>query len=88
MKTPDLLSQADEQTLENFLSDATLQLLQLLETNLTHPAKLHEILLTLHSPEELLLSKIHRDLLLDLLTPQQAKILRFYSPVTSDISSN
>ena len=88
MKISDLLSKADEQTLQNLLGSAIFHLLKLLETNLTHPAKLQEILLTLHSPQKLLLFKPYRDILLDLLNPQQAKILIFYSPITSEISSN
>ncbi|MDB9303195.1 DEAD/DEAH box helicase [Nodularia spumigena] len=75
MNFNDLLSKADEETLQQLLGSATFQLLKLLEPNLVHPSKLREILLTLHTPEELLLSKKNRDLLFDLITPQQAKIL-------------
>ncbi|MEM8779494.1 MAG: DEAD/DEAH box helicase [Cyanobacteria bacterium P01_G01_bin.49] len=75
MNFNDLLSKADEDTLQQLLGSATFQLLKLLEPDLTHPSKLREILLTLYTPEQLLLSKDKRDLLLDLITPQQAKIL-------------
>jgi superfamily II DNA or RNA helicase len=71
----ELLSKADEETLQRLLGSATFQLLKLLEPNLVQPNKLREIILRLHTPEELLLSKQHRDLLLDLITPQQANIL-------------
>ncbi|MBW4426656.1 MAG: DEAD/DEAH box helicase [Nostoc desertorum CM1-VF14] len=75
MNLNDLLSKADEQILQQLLGSAAFQLLKLLEPNLVHPSKLREILLTLHTPEELLLSKEKRNLLFDLITPEQAKIL-------------
>ncbi len=50
-------------------------MLKLLEPELTHLSKLREILLTLYTPEQLLLSKEKRDLLFDLISPKQAKIL-------------
>ena len=75
MNFKDLLSKANQETLQKLLGSATYGLLQLLEPNLTHPNKLQEVLLTLHTPEQLLLSKEKRDLLFDLVTPQQAKIL-------------
>lgn len=75
MNFNDLLLKADEGTLQELLGSATFQLLKLLEPDLVHPSKLREILLTLHTPEELLLSKEHRNLLFDLISPQQAKIL-------------
>lgn len=75
MNFNDLLSKADEETLQQLLGSETFHLLKLLEHNLVHPSKLREILLTLHTPEELLLSKEKRDLIFDLITPEQAKIL-------------
>ncbi|MBW4618588.1 MAG: DEAD/DEAH box helicase [Cyanosarcina radialis HA8281-LM2] len=75
MNFNDLLSKADEETLQRLLGSATFRLLKLLEPNLVHPSKLREILLTLYTPEELLLSKEHRNLLFNLITPEQAKIL-------------
>jgi len=83
----DLLSKADEETLQKLLGSATFQLLKLLEPNLVHPSKLIETLLTLHTPEELLLSKEKRDLLFDLMTTEQAKILSIVleAPVNQDL---
>ncbi len=75
MNFNDLLLKADEQALQQLLGSATFQLLKLLEPDLVHPSKLREILLTLHTPEELLISKENRNLLFDLITPEQAKIL-------------
>ena len=75
MNFKDLLSKANEETLQQLLGSATYQLLQLLEPKLTHPSKLQEVLLTLHTPEQLLLSKEKRDLLFNLVTLEQAKIL-------------
>lgn len=63
MNFNNLVSKVDEETLQQLLGSATFQLLKLLEPNLVHPSKLREILLTLHTPEELLISKQHRNLL-------------------------
>ncbi len=75
MNFNDLLSKANEQTLQKLLGSATFQLLKLLEPNLVNPSKLKETLLILYTPQQLLLIKEKRDLLLDLITVQQAKIL-------------
>ncbi|AFY33519.1 DEAD/DEAH box helicase [Calothrix sp. PCC 7507] len=75
MNFNDLLAKADEETLQELLGSATFHLLKLLEPNLVHPSKLREILLTIYTQEELLLSKEKRNLLFDLITPEQAKIL-------------
>ncbi|CAD5983470.1 Putative DNA repair helicase RadD (plasmid) [Planktothrix agardhii] len=84
MNFNDLLLKADEDTLQQLLGSATFQLLKLLEPNLVHPSKLREILLTLHTPEELLLSKEQRNLLFDLITPEQAKILTVVLEATEE----
>ncbi|TVQ44377.1 MAG: DEAD/DEAH box helicase [Gloeocapsa sp. DLM2.Bin57] len=74
MNFNDLLLKADEKTLQQLLGNATFKLLKLLEPDL-NPSKLREILLTLYTPAQLLLSKKKRDLLFDLITPEQGKIL-------------
>jgi DNA repair protein RadD len=71
----DLLLKADEDVLRQLLGSATFHLLKLLEPNFVHPSKLRQILLTLYTPQQLLLTKEKRDLLLDLVSPKQAKIL-------------
>lgn len=75
MRFDDLLSRADDETLQTLLGDAVIRLLKLLDFSLATPTKLQEILLGLHSPESLLLSREHRILLIYLLRPEQAKIL-------------
>lgn len=75
MKFDALLSRADDETLQTILGSAVIRLLKLLDSSLVTPTKLREILLGLHSPESLLLSKEHRTSLIYLLRPEQAKIL-------------
>lgn len=75
MKFDDLLSRADDETLQAILGSAVVRLLKLLDSSLATPSKLREILLGLHCPESLLLSKQHRSSLVYLLRPEQAKIL-------------
>jgi superfamily II DNA or RNA helicase len=75
MKFDDLLSRADDETLQNLLGSAVLRSLKLLDPTLTSPSRLREILLELHSPESLLLNEATRKQLLELLRPEQAKIL-------------
>lgn len=75
MNFNDLLLKAEQGTLKKLLGSATFQLLKLLEPNLTYPSKLKEIILTIYTPEQLLLSKEKRNLLFDLLSPKQAEIL-------------
>jgi hypothetical protein len=75
LRFDDLLSRADDKTLQKLLGSATVSLLQLLDPSLATSARLREILLNLHSPESLLLSKESRDRLFKFLRPQEAKIL-------------
>jgi superfamily II DNA or RNA helicase len=71
----DLLSRAKREILKELLGSATVRLLQLLDPSLTTLDRLREILLNLHSPESLLLSKKSRDRLFKFLSPQEAEIL-------------
>ncbi|HEY9298877.1 MAG TPA: DEAD/DEAH box helicase family protein, partial [Phormidium sp.] len=70
-----LFSRADDETLQTILGSNVVRLLKLLDPSLATPTRLREILLSLYSPESLILSKAHRDLLLGLLRPEQAEIL-------------
>ena len=75
MKFDNLLSRADRDTIQELLGSGTVRLLQLLDLSLTTSDRLREILLTLHSPESLLLSKESRDRLFQFLNLREAKIL-------------
>lgn len=70
-----LLSRADYETLQSLIGSAAVRLIKLLDPNLATPTNLREILLCLHSPESLILSKESRDIILDLLHPKEAEIL-------------
>ncbi len=70
-----LLAKADRDTLQELLGSGTVLLLQLLDPSLTTSDRLREILLNLHSPESLLLSKESRDRLFEFLSPKEAEIL-------------
>ena len=75
MNLNDLLSRVDRNTLQELLGSDTIRLLQLLDPSLTTSDRLREILLNLHSPESLLLSKESRDRLFKFLSPKEAEIL-------------
>lgn len=75
MKFDDLVSRADDEILQILLGSAAVRLIKLLDPSAVTPTYLREILMGLHTPESLLLSKDSRTLLLDLLRPEQAKIL-------------
>lgn len=87
MKFEDLLSRADDETLQNLLGSAVLRSLKLLDPTFTSPSRLREILLGLHSPESLLLNEGSRKQLLELLRPEQAKILALIldAPTNGDV---
>ncbi|AUC62559.1 Type I restriction-modification system, restriction subunit R (plasmid) [Cyanobacterium sp. HL-69] len=75
MKIYDLLLNSKQNKLEYLLSIPIFNLLKLSDKNLTNEEQLIEALLTLYTPEELLRSKYHRDLIIEFLTPEQANIL-------------
>ncbi len=87
MKFDVLLLRADNETLQKLLGSATVHLLQLLDSSLTTPNRLREILLSLHSPENLLLFKESRNLIFKLLRPKEAEILALVlsAPDESDV---
>lgn len=75
MKFDDLLSRADDQTLQALLGGAGMRLITLLDAKLAIPTKLKEVVIGLHSREGLLLSRETRRLLFDILRPSEAKEL-------------
>lgn len=75
MLLTDLLNRADDRTLQSLLGEAALKLLLLLDPALAYPTKLRELILELHSREELLSNSISRNLLLDFLKPAEITLL-------------
>jgi DNA repair protein RadD len=82
MRITDLISRADDETLQNLLEPSVIKLLMLLEPSLATPAQLQKILLELRSPIVLLRSKKFRSYLFDLLKRSEAnnlaKILKVF----------
>jgi DNA repair protein RadD len=70
-----LLSRADEETLQTMLGRSSVRLITLLDPSSANPTRLRELLLSLHTREELLASKKSRALLFDLLRPREAELL-------------
>lgn len=87
MNFDDLLSRADDETLQTLLGSAAIRLIKLLDSSLATPTRLREVLSGLHTRESLLLSKDSRDLLFELLRPKEAKILALIlsAPDHSDV---
>lgn len=75
MQFQNLISRADDEALQALLGSPVIRLLHLLDSSLTNPSKIKDILLALRSPESLLSNPKSRNLLLDLLRPSEAKIL-------------
>ena len=75
LKFDDLLSRADDETLQAILGSAVIRLLKLLDSSFTSPTRLREILVDLHPPASLLVSEEYRNLLIELLRPKQAEAL-------------
>ena len=67
-----LLARADEETLQRLLGRRVLQLLQLLDPELTRPRALRQLLVDLLTPSELLRDKTSRTELLMLMRPEEA----------------
>jgi superfamily II DNA or RNA helicase len=87
MNFNDLLSRADDEVLQTLLGNSVVRLLRLLDPSLTTPTRLREVLLGLHTPESLLLSPEYRSILIELLRPEQAKILAtiLELPISDDV---
>ena len=75
MKLDNLLSRADDEALQQLLGGPALRLLMLLDPELVSPTRLRELIIELRSRAGLLLAAESRAILLDLLSPEQAKIL-------------
>ena len=70
-----LLSRADDETLQILLGSAAVRLIRLLDPGLVTPTHLREVLVSLHTCDNLLLLKDIRSHLFELLRPKEAKIL-------------
>ena len=75
MEFNNLLSRADDETLQTLLGSAALRLIMLLDRTLATPTRLRELLLGLRGPEGLLLDADSRALLLELLRDGEARTL-------------
>lgn len=75
MKIDDLLSRADDQTLQTLLGGPGLRLVSLLDPGLASPSKLQQLIIDLYSREGLLITKETRQLLLDFLPNNAIKEL-------------
>lgn len=81
-----LLTKADTLDLQTMLGTPVLKLLQLLDQSLIQPSKLRSLLLELTPASQLLRQSDSRNLLIDLLTPDQASELlqRVQQPANGD----
>ena len=70
-----LLSRADEHTLQDVLGRAAVRLMMLLDSRLATPSHLRELLLRTWKPEDLLLSRPIRDILVEVLKHDDASLL-------------
>lgn len=75
MEFEQLLSRADDQTLQQIVGPPNVKLLNLLDDSLSYPSELRRICLKLHSPAELLRNQATRKQLLTLLPEKTAKDL-------------
>ncbi len=75
MRFEDLLSRADDETLQLLLGQAPLKLLLTLDAQLATPQQIRELILRIYSAEGLLLSPDKRQILFDLLPYESAHIL-------------
>ncbi|MDX2076631.1 MAG: DEAD/DEAH box helicase family protein [bacterium] len=71
----DFLSRADDETLSGLIGTTAMKLIMTLDPRIATPANLRKIAIELHTREGLLLSREYRALLIDLLKPDEAKIL-------------
>lgn len=75
MNFDDLLSRADEVTLQALLGKPAVRLITRLDSGFAASNRLREVLISLRTREGLILTKESRDLLFDLLKPKEAEIL-------------
>lgn len=71
----ELIARADSQLLDSFLPQGAGLVIRAIDPTLMYPARLQRLLLSQASPQSLLLNKIHRTVLIDLLPGIHAKQL-------------
>jgi len=84
MRFDDLLSRADDETLQFLLGKSALQLVTLLDPGLATPTKLRELVVGLRTRVGLLISQETRACLVDLLRPKEAEALATVLQISSD----
>jgi DNA repair protein RadD len=75
MRFDDLLSRADDETLQSLLGGTMLRLLKLLDPSSVTPTQMRRVLMSLRSSTDLLSDPVSRTLLLELLRPSEARSL-------------
>jgi DNA repair protein RadD len=75
LRFDDLLARADDEILQTLLGNAGMRLLTLLDPRLANPTKLKDIVIGLHSREGLLRSREARNLIFEILRPNEARNL-------------
>ena len=75
MRFEELLSRADDETLQLLLGEAPLKLLLALDPKLATPSQIRDLILRIHTAEGLLLSRESRSILVDVLPKQNAEFL-------------
>ncbi|MHC8515874.1 DEAD/DEAH box helicase [Sporosarcina sp. ITBMC105] len=84
MQLSNLLSRADEFTIQQMMGTQTVRILRLLNEETIYNSHFKKLILRLHSSQVLLLTKVYRDDLIDLMKEPEikalARILGLYSP--------
>lgn len=75
MNFDDVLARADDEILQTLLGKAGMQLITILDPRLASPTKLKDIVIGLHSRAGLLRSREARNLIFDILRPNEARSL-------------
>lgn len=75
MRFEDLLSRADDETLQLLLGAAPMKLLLALDPKLATPRQIRDLILRIHTAEDLLISRESRSILFDVLPKQNAELL-------------
>ena len=75
MRFKELLSRADDETLQLLLGEAPMKLILSLDPSLATPQKLRDLVTSIYTPEGLLLSSEKRAILFDLLPQSEANML-------------
>ncbi len=75
MRFIELLSRADDETLQHLLGEAPMKLILSLDPSLATPQQLRDLVIRIYTPEGLLLSSEKRPILFDLLPQSQANVL-------------